>query len=116
MDLQVHRDDNGVTSIFRVEGEFRAFAASFSLLQRMVTEALDEGQTNMVLDMGNVNYADSSALGNLVGIHMDVKKAGGQFMLCNLHPEVSSIVEKANLARYFQIFENVDQSLEVLSN
>ncbi|MBE7557482.1 STAS domain-containing protein [bacterium] len=76
--------------------------------------ALEEGRVDLVFDLGKLQYADSTALGNLVGIHMDVKKHGGRLVLCNLLPNLRSVIEKANLSRYFHILEDLGESLDNL--
>ncbi len=115
MSLVVSRNDRGSVVVFEVAGEFRAFSQSFRELQAGVRTALDEGRVDVIFDLGKLQYADSTALGNLVGIHMDIKKKGGRLVLCNLLPHLRAVIQKANLQRYFHILENLSESLDKLA-
>ena len=114
MELIVSRSDHGTVSVFSVEGEFRAFTASFRELQAQVTGALSEGRLDLIVDCEKLEYADSTALGNLVGIHMDVKRQGGRLALCSLLPELARVIEKANLQRYFYIQPSLTDGLAMM--
>jgi len=114
MDLVVSRSDHGTVSVFAVEGEFRAFTPSFRELQAQVLGALSEGRLDLIVDCGKLEYADSTALGNLVGIHMDVRRQGGRMALCNLLPGLARVIEKANLQRYFHIQPSVTEGLAMM--
>lgn len=73
-------------------------------LRALVKDLLSEaGQ--IVLDLGDVTYIDSSGLGTLVGLHTSAQQAGGNIRLARLN---SRIIELLQTTRLLTVFETHD--------
>ena len=66
---------------------------------------------NLVIDMENVSYIDSSGLAVLIEAMQKVEKYGGKFALAALQESVKPIFEIARLDQVFQIYPDVDSAL-----
>ena len=66
---------------------------------------------NLVIDMGNVSYIDSSGLAVLIEAMQKVEKYGGKFALAGLQENVKPIFEIARLDQVFRIHPDVDSAL-----
>lgn len=66
---------------------------------------------NLVVDMGNVSYIDSSGLAVLIEAMQNVEKYGGKFALAGLQENVKPIFAIARLDQVFRIFPDVDSAL-----
>jgi anti-sigma B factor antagonist len=66
---------------------------------------------NLVIDMENVSYIDSSGLAVLIEAMQKVEKYGGKFALAGLQENVKPIFEIARLDQVFQIYPDVDSAL-----
>ena len=73
--------------------------------------ALKAKPGNLVIDMGNVSYIDSSGLAVLIEAMQKVEKYGGKFALAGLQENVKPIFEIARLDQVFQIYPDIDSAL-----
>ncbi len=80
-----------------------------SALRQMVRDLLPDHH-QLVLDLGNVTYIDSSGLGVLVGLWSSAKKSGGEIKLANLSPEMNDMLQLTKLVTVFQIFDKVEDA------
>lgn len=64
------------------------------------------GHTRGVLDMTDVDYIDSSALGSLVVAHTHAEKAGGKIAMFGLSVRHLELMVLTKLTTVFQLFED----------
>ncbi|WP_027186033.1 STAS domain-containing protein [Desulfovibrio inopinatus] len=76
----------------------------------MGLEYIDSGHHNILLDISEVEFIDSSGLGVMVFLSKSVKKKGN-FGVCSARPEVTKIIMLTRLDRVFHVFETVEQGL-----
>jgi anti-anti-sigma factor len=73
-----------------------------------------EGQRNIVLDMSNVKYADSSGLSSLLVGHRLCKNAGGVFILTGINEAVSRLITISQLDNVITIVPKVDEAIDLI--
>lgn len=66
-------------------------------LRSSLDSALDVGCANVVLDLSDVVYADSSALGLLVWLDHRLRPSGGRLVLAGATPDITRILELSGL-------------------
>ncbi|HEX8963689.1 MAG TPA: STAS domain-containing protein [Rhodocyclaceae bacterium] len=94
--------DNGEVTI-EISGRFDASCRRE--FDTAAKEAIGMAASRVTLDLKNVVYLDSSALGALLKIREDAKKAGKTIVLQRPAPEVRQILQIANFGRLFEIVE-----------
>lgn len=67
---------------------------------------------NILVNLADVNFIDSSGLTSLVAGMRDADKAGGTFRICNVHPEAKLVFEVTMMDSVFEIYETEAQALE----
>lgn len=67
---------------------------------------------NLTLDLVNVSFMDSKAIGAMVAIRKAVTRRDGKMGLCNLHPHVRKIVHVVTLGAIFDLFETKKDSIK----
>jgi anti-sigma B factor antagonist len=72
---------------------------------------IDEKPKQLVVDLTNVSYIDSSGLAVLIEGMQNVEAYGGKFALAGLHAKVRPIFEIARLDQVFRIFPTADAAL-----
>ena len=82
-------------------------------LRDMVCDLLSKGQKQILLNLGDVHYIDSSGLGSLVGAFMTVRKQGGDLKLLNLPEKVVDVMQMTKLYTVFDIIN--DEAVAVKS-
>lgn len=100
--------DDGV-SIVRIHGRFDAKA-----VEEMKPEVKALSPEAIALDMSDVTFIDSSALGLVVSIFRRTQEAKGNMALFGLKPQVTAIFELTRLHRTFDIFEDQAQAMSAL--
>ena len=70
--------------------------------------------TNWVLDLANVQYMGSAALGLMVNIRFRVKSMSGQLALCHMSPRLHQIFKACCLEKLFTITRTRDDALKLM--
>src|ERR1700739_120421 len=75
-------------------------------LRELVCDLLSKGHKQILLNLGEVNYIDSSGLGNLVSAFTSVRKQGGELKLLNLTNKVHDLMQITKLYTIFDIMDD----------
>ena len=97
------------THVIELGGEIDLYTAP-EFKERMV-ELIDGGKTNIVVDLSNATFIDSTTLGVLVGGVKRLRPQGGSLALVCTDQNISKIFEITGLDRVFAIHENRDEAL-----
>ena len=65
-----------------------------------------------MVNLGQVNFIDSSGLTSLVAGMRDADKEKGTFRLCNVHPEAKLVFEVTMMDSVFEIYDTEEHALE----
>jgi anti-sigma B factor antagonist len=95
------REVSGVT-IVDLSGKITLGEGGLTLRDE-VRKMLAAGQKKIVLNLGEVNYIDSSGLGELVSAYTAVKNAGGELKLLNLTSKVRDLLVITKLVTVFDV-------------
>ena len=78
-----------------------------------VHDLLSKGQKRILLNLRDVNYIDSSGIGELVSAFTAAKKQGGELKLLNLTKKIQDLLQITKLYTVFDVKE--DETLAVES-
>jgi anti-sigma B factor antagonist len=90
----------------------RLDASSSKELKERVSTVAKGKNSFLVVDMGDVDFIDSSGLGSLVSCLRSVNKQGGDIRISSLKDPVRAIFELTRLHHIFEIFDNSDDALK----
>jgi anti-sigma B factor antagonist len=93
------------TTVFDLSGRITLGEGSVQL-RDMVREALSKGNKRLLLNLADVNYIDSSGLGELVSAFTTVRNQGGEMKLLNLTKKVHDLLQITKLYTVFEIFND----------
>jgi anti-sigma B factor antagonist len=82
-------------------------------LRETVTQLLGKGEKKILLNLGDVNYIDSSGIGELVSAFTTVRKQGGDLKLLNLTKKVHDLLLITKLYTVFDVKD--DEAVAVKS-
>jgi anti-sigma B factor antagonist len=77
-----------------------------ALLRRTVRDLLDNGHTRILLNLGDVNYIDSSGIGELVSGFTAVRSREGELKLLNLTKKVHDLLQITKLFTVFEVYSD----------
>jgi anti-sigma B factor antagonist len=75
-------------------------------LRDAVRALVADGKKKIVLNLAEVDYIDSSGVGELVGCFTTVRNAGGELKLLNLSQKVHDVLHVTKLYTVFDIRED----------
>jgi anti-sigma B factor antagonist len=75
-------------------------------LRDAVRGLISKGRKNILLNMGDVNYVDSSGLGELVSAYTTAKNQQAEVKLLNLTRKVHDLLQLTKLYTVFDIFDD----------
>jgi anti-sigma B factor antagonist len=73
------------------------------ILREIVRELAEQGSKNIVLNLGEVIYIDSSGIGELVKAHATIRNQGGVLKLASLNKRVHDLLQMTRLSNVFDI-------------
>jgi anti-sigma B factor antagonist len=75
-----------------------------ALLRKTIRDLLDAGQAKILLNLGDVNYIDSSGIGELVSGFTAVRNRNGELKLLNLTKKVHDLLQITKLFTVFDVY------------
>jgi len=107
MEMQLRQE--GQIRILSLQG--RLDASVSSVVKKHIHKLIEDGATQVILDLQELEFLDSSGLGGLISCLRKVKENKGEIKLTNLRPEVRSIFDITRVARLFHICKDVSEAL-----
>jgi anti-sigma B factor antagonist len=80
-------------------------------LKEVVARMMQKDVRNMVVNLENVTYIDSSGVGALISIYSTVKKVNGAIWIANVHGPVKRVIEFTKLIGYLPIVETIQEAI-----
>jgi len=82
------------------------------VLRDTVRDLLAKGNKKIVLNLQDVNYIDSSGIGELVSAFTTVKGRGGDMKLLNLTKKVHDLLQITKLFTVFEVFTEESKAIQ----
>jgi len=95
------RQVDGIT-ILDLSGRITLGEGSVTL-RDSTRDLLAKGSKNILLNLGDVNYIDSSGIGELVSAYTTVRNQGGELKLLNLTKKVHDLLQITKLYTVFDV-------------
>ncbi len=84
-------------------------------VRNTVRDILKENGKKIILNLADVNYIDSSGIGELVSTYTTVTNAGGQLKLLNLTKKIHELLQITKLLTVFQVFDSEEAAVNSFS-
>jgi anti-sigma B factor antagonist len=82
------------------------------ILRDQIKRLLDAGDRKFLLNLADVDYIDSSGLGELVTLFTAVRNHDGQLKLLNLTRRVQDLLQITKLLTVFEVFNSETEALK----
>ncbi|HET8925468.1 MAG TPA: STAS domain-containing protein [Candidatus Acidoferrum sp.] len=100
----------GAVSVLDLSGRLTSFESG--ALRDSISRLLKQGQKNIVLNLGGLQYLDSSGIGELAREYVTVVKQGGQMKVVGLSSKVEEILKITHLYQVFPEFPSEEAALQ----
>ena len=81
-------------------------------VRNTVRDVLKNNEKKIVLNLADVNYVDSSGVGELVSTYTTVTNSGGQLKLLSLTKKIQELLAITKLLTVFDVFEDEQAALD----
>lgn len=109
MELDISTSMVGDARVVRVGGEIDVYTSP--TLKAALVEATGGSSGDVIVDLDQVGFIDSSGLGVLVGALRRAREAGGDLRVVSARPSVEKIFHITGLDRVFALYGTVDEAL-----
>lgn len=109
VDVTFARADHGGRRVVHVRGEIDVYTAP--LVREKLDEELQAGRIDLVVDLGEVSFLDSTGLGVLVGRLKIARTLGGSLRLVSTDERVLKVFSITGLDKVFEIHPDLDTAL-----
>lgn len=92
-----------------IEGEVDVYTSIN--LKKELNDLVKAGRKDLIIDLSNVKYMDSSGLGVLVALLKLLKSEQGSLKLVALPLKVRKIFDLTRLTKFFDIYETAEEAL-----
>ena len=80
-------------------------------IRNTVREVLKNGGKKIVLNLSEVNYIDSSGIGELVSTYTTVTNQSGQLKLLNLTKKIQELLQITKLLTVFSVYDSEQKAI-----
>ena len=87
-----------------------------SVLRDTVKDLVGKGRKKILLNLADINYIDSSGVGELVSAFTSVRNEGGELKLLHLTKKVHDILQITKLYTVFDVRDNEAAAISAFSN
>ena len=105
MSVKLNTRQVGDVSVVDVAGRITLGEGS-SALRDALRDLINKNQKKILLNLGEVNYIDSSGIGELVSGFTTVTNSGGNLKLLNLNKRVKDLLQITKLYTVFDVHED----------
>ena len=110
MSLEIEQQEREGIKILNMTGRITTGEEAM-LFRETIQKLAGSGSNRLVLNLGDVDYIDSTGLGAIVMCSTAVRKAGGQMKLLNLNKRTVELLVMTKLATIFEIFSDVQDAV-----
>jgi anti-sigma B factor antagonist len=112
--LTINERNAGNVTILDLGGRITIGEGSVQL-REAVRRLLEQGNKNLLINLGGVDYVDSSGIGELVSCYTTTKNQGGQLKLLNLTKKIQDLLSITKLLTVFEVYDDEAEALKSFS-
>ena len=109
MDLDIRQSGN--ICYLKPKGPLK-YGEGVNQLDEAVEAALSSGHIQLLLDLSDMPYVDSSGIGAIVDALRQAKKAGGDAKLVNPSPFVAKTFKMVGILSLFKVYDSEPEAVQ----
>jgi anti-sigma B factor antagonist len=111
MNMTTNSRQVGSITIVNIGGQI-VLGKESAALRDLVRDLLSKGHKQILFNLGDVSYIDSTGLGILVGAFTSVKNQNGELKLLNLTNKVRDVMQITKLYTVFDILKYEEEGIK----
>ena len=109
--MNIEVQQHGHVSVVTLHGRFVTQDGDVAL-RGSIDRLLADDRTQILLDLGDVQYMDSSSIGEMVASYRKTSDAGGTLKLLDCPSKVVRLLHMTRLDRVFELFDDRQQAID----
>ncbi|MDH4263347.1 MAG: anti-sigma factor antagonist [Spirochaetia bacterium] len=101
--------------IIELDGAIKS-GMEFDLADELETCLHQNEVPKIIVNMKNVPFINSAALGIFLNIFKEIEKKNGRFALCSVSSDVDNLLEITKLGSILEVYKNVDDALDSIQD
>ncbi len=87
---------------------------AFNFKKQLLDDFLNKGKNKLIIDLSDVHYMDSSALGAMISLHKSCRLNGGILVLIRMDKSLKRLFKLTQLDSIIPIYESLDDFLRTM--
>jgi anti-sigma B factor antagonist len=113
--MQISERMVGDVVIVDVSGKITLGDGGDAILKDKMRSLIQQSQTKVLLNLGEVSYVDSAGLGEIVQAYATVTKAGGALKLLNTTKRIKDLLSITKLLTVFDCYDSEAEAVASFS-
>ena len=109
--MNIDFKDHGDATVLTLKGNMMGGPETIGVHDK-VKELIEQNKTNVIIDLSNVKWMNSSGLGTMMGCLTSLKNANGDLKLCGVTEKVKSLFMITKLITLFETYATADEALK----
>lgn len=109
--MELTTTQQGNVTVIAIKGNLMG-GPDATALNTKVHELIDSGRRNIVVDLGGVEFMNSSGLGLLIGSLTALRNAGGGLKVAQASEKITALLRISKLSSFFEQFSSVAEAVE----
>jgi len=109
--MKIEKRKKGSVTILDLKGKI-LIGEGIDELRQAINGAIQQKETQLLLNFAEVPYLDSTGLGEVVRSYTTLKKEGGAVKIVNLSSKVRDLMSITKLITVFETFDNIDEAVK----
>ena len=113
--MKIKKNPHDKVMVLELSGKIMG-GPDFDKFKGEITELVDGGYKDVILDLSGVPWINSTGLGILITGYHSIKAAEGTMKICNVKERVLSIFYISQLDNIFDVYESREEALKAASS
>lgn len=110
LSVDIKSEHGGDAIVYRLRGSLDI--ATAPSLRAALLEAANEGKHDIIVDLSQLEFLDSTGLGALIGAHRRALENGGRVRLIVNEGPIQRLLTITGLMRIFSVYATIEGALE----
>jgi anti-sigma B factor antagonist len=108
LSIDLKTEDGGETLVFKLRGSLDL--ATAPTVRAALAEATEKGNHDLIVDLSQLEFLDSTGLGVLIGAHRRAAERGGAFRLIVSDGPISRLLNITGLIGVFAVYHSLEDA------
>ena len=108
LSIDLRTEEGSGALVFKLRGSLDL--ATAPTVRAALNEAAEQGSHDLIVDLTELEFLDSTGLGVLIGAHRRAAERGGSFRLIVSHGPISRLLNITGLISVFAVYRSIENA------